>query len=95
MVLPRPNRQHVVWVQVNDITIPAERRVIGQVFELEVACSGSLVCPAHNFEQHPRGRLQVADAIHVVVRHIASLAQEPSDVSADTNVHGRLTFNTV
>ncbi|CAL8465161.1 g4696 [Coccomyxa elongata] len=73
---------------VNEITALAEKRVIGQEYELEVACSGSLVCPAHNFEQHPQGRLPVADAVHVIVHHIASLAQEPSDLSADTNVHG-------
>ncbi|BDA50767.1 probable E3 ubiquitin-protein ligase SHPRH [Coccomyxa sp. Obi] len=75
-------------VKVNKITTATERRDIGQECELEVACSGSLVCPAQNIEQHPQGRLQVADAIHVIVHHIASLAQEPSDLSADTNVHG-------
>lgn len=83
----------MVWLQVTEITTLADKGVSGQECELEVACSGRLICPAHNSEQHPQGPLQVADAIHVVVHHIASLAQEPSDLSADTNVHGRLTLN--
>ncbi|EIE20408.1 hypothetical protein COCSUDRAFT_67348 [Coccomyxa subellipsoidea C-169] len=56
---------------------------------LEVACSGSLVLPAYATEPPPPGgRSPLAAAVHVIIQHIASLGQEPSDLSADTNVHG-------
>lgn len=55
---------------------------------LEVACSGSLVLPAYTTEPPQLGRSPLAAAIHVIIQHIATLGQEPSDLSADTNVHG-------
>ncbi len=56
---------------------------------LEVACSGSLVLPAYATEPPPPGgRSPLSAAVHVIIQHIASLGQEPSDLSADTNVHG-------
>lgn len=55
---------------------------------LEVACSGNLILPAYSYEPPADRHSALAVAVQVIVQHIASLAQEPSDVSTDTNVHG-------
>lgn len=74
------------------IQVRAEQQVNEELQQqphvLEVACSGSLVLPAYTTEPPPLGRSPLAAAIHVLIQHIATLGQEPSDLSADTNVHG-------